>query len=267
MELLGIKLKNLREQFHYSQEQIAEMVWTNRSTIALIESGKRKLKANELKDFATVFETTTDELLEPMKLPTLKVPIEAKREFEKILLYMLTKCSWFPNVGKTVIYKLMYFIEFNYYELYKTPLTWYPFIRLPLGPAPYKFNDITDAMEREWKITKIVTPYYGKYQSRIISNVRVEDHEISPDAKKVIDDVLKKLAHKTASELSEISHGDIPRQRVKDMAQIPLSLVVERTPEYSVLARQKATEDSNAMIAQNKSFAFLDNEEDLYENY
>ncbi|MDD4141558.1 MAG: hypothetical protein PHR20_02025 [Bacteroidales bacterium] len=34
-----------------------------------------------------------------------------------VLLYILERCSGKTNVGKTVLYKLLYFSDFNYYEL------------------------------------------------------------------------------------------------------------------------------------------------------
>jgi transcriptional regulator with XRE-family HTH domain len=264
---IWVTLKNLREEYGYSQEQVAEVLWTNRTTVAFIESWKRAVKANELERFAQIFDKTTDEILKPKKAPSIKVDPESKKMFEKILLYILWKCSWKPNVGKTVLYKLLYFVEFNYFEKNKQALMWIPFVRLPLWPAPYKFDEMTEVLENNQKITKIVTPYHGNYQSRIIPNVLIDDSELSVWVREVIDDVIKKLSNMTATELSDYSHGDIPWQRVRDMEQIPLELALERKYPYSVLEREQAKNEANDMIVSNKSFAFLANEEDLYEHY
>jgi len=35
----------------------------------------------------------------------------------------LEKCGAKPNVGETMLYKLLYFVDFNYYELFESSLT------------------------------------------------------------------------------------------------------------------------------------------------
>jgi len=40
-------------------------------------------------------------------------------KFKEVLLYILGKVGSKPNIGQTVLYKLLYFIDFNYYEKYE----------------------------------------------------------------------------------------------------------------------------------------------------
>ncbi len=43
-------------------------------------------------------------------------------KFKEVLLYILGKVGSLPNVGETVIYKLLYFIDFDYFEMYEEQL-------------------------------------------------------------------------------------------------------------------------------------------------
>ena len=61
-------------------------------------------------------------------------------KFKKLLHYVISRCGSNPNVGKTVIYKLLYFIDFNYFEINEESLTNETYIRLPHGPAPTHFD-------------------------------------------------------------------------------------------------------------------------------
>lgn len=46
------------------------------------------------------------------------VPQKKLDKFKEVLLYVLGKVGSKPNVGETVLCKLLYFIDFDYYEKY-----------------------------------------------------------------------------------------------------------------------------------------------------
>lgn len=62
------------------------------------------------------------------------------------MLYILERCAGKPNVGETVIYKLLYFCDFNYYEMYEEHLTGANYRKLPYDPVPLKFDTIINQM-------------------------------------------------------------------------------------------------------------------------
>lgn len=45
------------------------------------------------------------------------IPQKNLDKFKEVLLYILNKVGANPNIGQTVIYKLLYFIDFNYKSL------------------------------------------------------------------------------------------------------------------------------------------------------
>ena len=59
------------------------------------------------------------------------------KKFKEVLLYILEKVGSKPNVGMTVLYKLLYFIDFDYYEKFEEQL---------LG-ATYIKNHFTNPVE------------------------------------------------------------------------------------------------------------------------
>lgn len=56
------------------------------------------------------------------------------------MLYILERFAGKPNVGETVLYKLLYFSDLNYYELYGEHLTEAQYRKLPYGSVPQKAN-------------------------------------------------------------------------------------------------------------------------------
>ena len=73
---IGAQLKDLRQKRGWTQEQVAEMVGLNRSTIANIELGKRSLTLETLRRFCDAFninisyfaiESDADDVLDAME--------------------------------------------------------------------------------------------------------------------------------------------------------------------------------------------------------
>ncbi|QQS18171.1 hypothetical protein IPL68_06065 [Candidatus Saccharibacteria bacterium] len=63
------------------------------------------------------FAETTEEII-PRDID----PQTNPEKLREVLLYVLGKVGAKPNVGETVLYKLLYFIDFDYYEKLANPL-------------------------------------------------------------------------------------------------------------------------------------------------
>ena len=64
-----------------------------------------------------------------------------KEKYIKIILYIISRCTHKENLGKTVISVLLYFIDFNYYELYGESLTNEVYSKSRIGIVPKHFNE------------------------------------------------------------------------------------------------------------------------------
>jgi len=101
---LGQKLKQAREQIGLTQEEVSqEMGFDSQVTISSIESGQRKVKANELALFAKIYHRSVERFLD-----------DKKKEEEKILVSWRS-CSNNPDVK----IKEQEFLKYchNYYDL------------------------------------------------------------------------------------------------------------------------------------------------------
>jgi hypothetical protein len=63
-------------------------------------------------------------------------------KFKRVLHYVIHKTSSIDNVGKTVLYKILYFTDFNYYEMFEEKLTGETYLKYPFGPAPRDFDAV-----------------------------------------------------------------------------------------------------------------------------
>jgi len=67
-------------------------------------------------------------------------------KFKQVLLYVLDKVGGKPNVGETVLHKLLYFIDFDYYERFEETLMGATYIKNHHGPTCVELESIL----RQW---------------------------------------------------------------------------------------------------------------------
>lgn len=251
MMSIGRRVKDLREGLGMSQQKLAEMLGVSRPTISQLETGVRKLSADEILKLSQVFNISVDMVLDPKKKPEV-VLVEAKRrpetkpslrinvprrnlkKFKEVLLYILNKVGSKPNIGETVVYKLLYFMDFDHYEKYEDQLIGATYIKNNYGPTPVEFAKIVSRMIEDEEIEKIESRYFDYPQTKYLPLRNPDLSVLSAHELKTIDDVLSRLSEMNATQISEYSHGDVPWLTTEDGAQIEYEAVFYRTPSYSV---------------------------------
>jgi len=250
---IGIKIKDLRRLTGLSQEILAEKMGVIRSTISQIENGDRKISAEELLKLSNIFNVNPSNLLDIEKAPEvilgedkkekkhkkvpqvrINVPQKNLKKFKEVLLYILNEVGSKPNVGETVIYKLLYFIDFDYYEKYEEQLIGATYIKNNYGPTPVEFNKIVDKMIADKDIEKVESNYFNYPQTKYLPLRKPKLEIFTGRETDLISDVLDRLSDKNATEISEYSHEDVPWLTTNEDEQIEYESVFYRTPPYSV---------------------------------
>ncbi|MBU4265845.1 MAG: SocA family protein, partial [Candidatus Altiarchaeales archaeon] len=96
-------------------------------------------------------------------------PTFNKEKFETVILYIIKKCGGLSNFGKTTLFKMLYFSDFNHYERYETYLTGEAYVKLKRGPAPRHFNEVIKSMEEEGKVSLCKVPFHTYLQQKFIT--------------------------------------------------------------------------------------------------
>ena len=157
-----------------------------------------------------------------------------REKFKQFLHYIIHQCGNLENVGKTVLFKLSYFSDFDYYELYEKKISSESYRKLPRGPAPCHFDEVMKELEEEGKIIPLATQY-GKYdQQKFLSQKTPDGSLLNGNEIQVIDDVISKYSHMNATRISEFSHRDIPYKATEDNDIIDYELVFYRDALFSV---------------------------------
>jgi transcriptional regulator with XRE-family HTH domain len=250
---LGPRIKQIRESLGLSQQALAEKLGISRPSISQIENGERKVGAEELKSLAGIFNMSTDALLDWRKEPQIKisekgeayltapaswmrinVPQKNLQKFKEVLIYILNNVGAKPNIGETVIYKLLYFIDFDYYEKYEEQLIGATYLKNKYGPTPLEFRKIADQMAAKGEIIEVKDKYFEYPQRKYLPLRRPNLSILRGSEIEVIDDVLCRLSDMTARQITEYSHNDVPWLTADEGKVIEYESVFYRTPPYSV---------------------------------
>ena len=227
-----LDIRQLRGQFNMSQEELARRLGMSRPTLVKIETGGRNLSIQEEQKIREVFDLIKDV---ENKDPDIRISIPKKNldKFKQVLLYVLQKVGGKPNVGMTVLYKLLYFIDFDYYEKHEEQLMGLTYIKNLHGPTPKEFIKVVEQMKQYGELEEVASKYFTYEQKKFIPVVQSDLSRISGQELAMIDDVLNRLSDKTVTELSDHSHKDIPYLTANNGEALSYESVFYRGDEYS----------------------------------
>lgn len=247
-------IERMRKEHNFSQDDLAKQIGVSRPIFALIEKERKDITISQAKKLADAFGLSLTNFLDKRipkepelviekrkakkqeKEPDMRisVPEENIEKFKEIFLYVLSKVGAKSNIGEGVLCKLMYFIDFDFYERYEKQLMGAIYIKNHYGPTPAGFQKIIEEMTTKEEITRVIKKIYQYDQKKYLPLRKPNLSLISAEEIKHIDWVLARLSDKNSTEMREYSHRDVPWISAEDQAAIDYETVFYRTPEYSV---------------------------------
>lgn len=259
--MLNIYVRQLRKDRSISQEELASAIGLTRPTYISFEQGKRDLTTSEANLAANFFEIPLSDFISEKKIEqqlvitsspedkkhnsTIRISIPSNKleKFTQVLLYILNRIGGKPNVGMTVLYKLLYFIDFDYYEKYEEQLMGLTYIKNHHGPTPNIFGKTVEKLIAKGEVEAIKSKFYKYDQTKYLinPNLKLDLSLLSANELAHIDAELSRLSDKTAVELSNLSHQDVPWLTAEENIPLDYEAVFYRTPATSVRVYDHAT--------------------------
>lgn len=250
-------LKKFRCGKGISQEFLAKKIGVSRPTYAQIESGMRDMSVKEAQKLVRVFGLSLEDFLSGKDSPLPKVelkktkkvikrqklemrisvPQEKVEKFKEVLLYILERIGARPNIGEAVVCKLMYFIDFDYYEKFEEQLIGAKYIKNHFGPTPVAFPEIIKQMETDGDLVHVTKRYFQHEQKKYLplrKSKLQESSFFSAREKELIDWEIERFKDFNATKMRDYSHKDVPWIGADDLQLIDYEAVFSRTDEFSV---------------------------------
>ncbi|HED38377.1 MAG TPA: helix-turn-helix domain-containing protein, partial [Ignavibacteria bacterium] len=175
MNMFGKFIKQQRNKRKITQDDIASELGISRPTYMQVERGERELTISEAKKLASIFGMSLEDFLsgeEPKQRVTLekksnkenssieiRVTEKNLEKIKQVLLYILNKVGGKPNIGETVLHKLLYFIDFDYYEKFEESLMGATYIKNHHGPTSVELGEIIKEMQQQGDLEVVKSQY------------------------------------------------------------------------------------------------------------
>lgn len=179
-----------------------------------------------------------------------------KKKYKNLLLYILERENDI-NLGKKKLFKLLYFIDFDYYEKHSESITKEVYVTHKFGPIPSGGEEMLRFMAKEGFIQPIKVKKFIYEQHRFIPQEKANVSVFNGEELEHIDATINKFKDDDGASIEAKAKADIPFLATKESGEkiIDYDLVFYRVPSSALLS----DEQENETIVKSKSLqAYLE---------
>jgi len=257
---IGIRLSQARKSKGITQELLAEQLGLSRSALVKVESGQRGLSASELYNISEILEmpmdyfflSTYDETsIQSMvnereaEYETLRIsePILKQKKQIALLLYLLQQTAGNMNITEKEIPKLMYFCDFNYFEIYEEQLSGSSYFKMNNSVRIENFQHVISALIKNKNLIRIEIQKDQKKEKKLLA-VSIPNLKCLNAAElEIIQQVIVSFQGWSTQKISDYLLDDIPLKVTEVGELIRYNLVFYRRGFHSVRTYTEDEED------------------------
>lgn len=159
-----------------------------------------------------------------------------EKKYKNVVLFFAKKVRN-GTLGKLKMMKLMYFLDFDFFEKYGKSVTGDSYLRFENGPVPQNAEKILKMMiDKEIKITKIKIANGYNDQQLIEANQDFDMNLFSKEELMMMEEIADKWEKFSGSEMKMASHGEAPWIATKPNDIIDYNLAYYRN-KYGEMAK------------------------------
>ncbi len=130
--------------------------------------------------------------------------------YMNIILYLAEKLGG-EIKGKKKLAKLLYFVDFDFFEKYQKSLTGDVYKALPMGPFPIMVEKVLADMANEKKIIIKLEKERADYNPTEIYEAKKKmEGNFSKEEQQILDRVVLKYGHLSGKQLEDLTHAEAP---------------------------------------------------------
>ena len=154
------------------------------------------------------------------------------------------------------------------FDKYGSPVTGLSYVNQQYGPVPLQtqYNIVVETMVNQAELKIFTQEYFGKKQKRYVALSNHEMGVLNEQEKFMIDQVLARLGHMSATDIKNYVHLDVPWKQTKDKEIIPYHLVFEREFPFSQRDRSADLQGANIVDIEKELGSSSEEEQNYYSN-
>lgn len=138
------------------------------------------------------------------------MPKSSEKKYQDVILYLARKLGGEIR-GKKKLAKLLYFVDFDFFEKFQKSITGDTYKALPMGPFPITMEKVLAGMAKEKKIViKLEKERDGYNPTEIYMAKEKPEAIFSKDEQNILDRVALKYGHLTGKQLEDLTHAEAP---------------------------------------------------------
>lgn len=158
-----------------------------------------------------------------------------ENKYKNVILFLAKNSSNRSVWGKKKMYKLLYFLDFDFFEKYEKPITGDIYHKLQMGPAPSYFDvmvqDLLDGGLLSVSRGRSGSGYNDAYVYKALKDPDLG--VFNKEELKMLERIIKKYGDKTGTELEVLTHKEAPYLAVEEGEEIPLELAHYRGTNFN----------------------------------
>ena len=157
-----------------------------------------------------------------------------RKKYENTILYLAQKLGG-EIKGKKKLAKLLYFVDFDYYELHEESVTGDEYLALPMGPFPIKMDKTVKSLTKsEMMSIESREERVGYRPTEAYVASKEPDVSVFKDAEiEMLDRVVRKYGHLNGTQLENLSHAEAPYIGTSPNCEIMYELSMYRGTDFS----------------------------------
>ena len=156
------------------------------------------------------------------------------KKYQNVILYLASELGG-EIKGKKKLAKLLYFVDFDFFEKEEKSLTGETYKALPMGPFPTHMESIISNLEKNKQLTiSSVEEISGYLPTEIYRSSEKPDISVFDEEElKIINRVVLNYGHLNGKQLEDLTHAEAPYIGTEPNHEIAYELSFYRGTEFS----------------------------------
>lgn len=159
-----------------------------------------------------------------------------KKKYQNAVLYLCRELKGEVR-GKKKLAKLLYFVDFDFYEKYEKSVTGDVYKALPMGPVPAALGTITEEMIKRHMLSVEPVQERSDYNpTEVYRCITEPDLSVfSVEEKRMLKRIVTRYGHLTGKQLQDLTHAEAPYSAAKPNEEVPYEFTYYRGTDFSDL--------------------------------